>query len=370
LASGKSLSPDGWRISVKIRTMKAIAAHPLAPDAPDVFTSITLPEPEPEPHDIVVQVHAVSVNPIDNKMRMTPAGKGEKTGRILGWDAAGVVHALGSQATRFKVGDPVFYAGSVVRSGANAQRHCVDERIVGRKPATLSFADAASLPLTSLTAWEAMFEHMGIGARLFEVDALPIEKTLLIIGGAGGVGSIACQLGRQVPGLTVVATASREASQQWCRQMGAHHVVNHKEDLGAQFKQAGLAAPDYVLINTEPDPYFDALARLIAPFGKICAIVNASGAMDVMKLRTKAAEFSWQGMFTRSNFQTADMVQQAHILDKVAQWVDQGKLRTTRNIDFGDMTPQHLSDAHIAINQASMIGKGVLHWIADQQENS
>ena len=191
------------------------------------------------------------------------------------------------------------------------------------------------------------------------------EKTLLVVGGAGGVGSVACQLGALVPGLKVVATASREASKQWCLQMGAHHVVNHKEDLAAQFRQAGLAAPDYVLLNTEPDPYFDGLARMIAPFGRICSIVNANSEMDMMKLRNKAAEFSWQGMFTRSNFQTADMIQQANILDKVAQWVDQGKLQTTLNADFGEMTPQHLSDAHVAINEASMIGKGVLQWIAD-----
>lgn len=348
--------------------MKAITAYPIVPDAPGAFALVELPDPTPEAHDILVRVHAVSVNPIDNKMRMTPTRKGGADGRVLGWDAAGVVQAVGSEASRFKVGDTVFYAGSVVRSGVNAQLHCVDERIVGRKPGSVSFADAASLPLTSLTAWEAMFEHLGIGARWFEVNAAPTEKTLLIVGGAGGVGSIACQLARQVPGLTVVATASREASKEWCLQMGAHHVVNHKEDLAEQFKRDGLSAPDYVLLNTEPDPYFEALARLIAPFGRICSIVNASTSLDMMKLRNKSGEFSWQGMFTRSNFQTKDMIQQAHILDKVAQWVDQGKLRATRNTDFGEMTPEHLRDAHVAINNASMIGKGVLHWIADPSE--
>ncbi len=358
-----SVSPDGWPISVRIRSMKAIAAHPLAAHDPGAFEAVDLPDPTPEARDIVVKVHAVSVNPIDNKMRMTPGRDGQP--RVLGWDAAGTVHALGSAATRFSVGDRVFYAGSMMRSGTNAQLHCVDERIVGRMPASLGFADAASLPLTSLTAWEAMFEHLAIGARFFETDPVQTQKTLLILGGAGGVGSIACQLGRQVPDLTVVATASRDASRQWCLQMGAHHVVDHKADLAAQFKEAGLAKPDYVLINTAPEPYFTALSKLIAPFGRMCSIVNATDTLDMMKLRNKAAEFSWQGMFTRSNFQTADMVQQANILDKVSRWVDDGNLRATKSTDFGELSAEHLSDAHVAINDASMIGKAVLHWIAD-----
>lgn len=321
------------------------------------------PMPEVRPHDICVRVHAIGVNPIDTKVRMTSPLEGGLD-RTLGWDAAGVVGSVGDAVERWKPGDRVYYAGNILRPGTNSEWHCVDGRLVGRMPASLAFADAAALPLTALTAWEALFEHMRIGSTPFGFGDLPgRSRSLLIIGGAGGVGSVAIQLARQVPDLHVIATASREASRAWCEQMGAHEVIDHHDDLAQQLTDRGLAQPDYVLINHQPDSYFERVQKLLAPFGRVCSTVESGEPLDTAKLRSKAGSWSWQAMFARSNLHAVDMDMQGRILDLVGQWVDDAKLVTTRTTDFGDLTTDNLALAHQAIESGEMIGKGVLNGI-------
>jgi NADPH2:quinone reductase len=343
--------------------MRAITVKPGAADAPDTFMVSERPTPEVLPDDICVRVHAVGVNPIDTKMRMSPPAD-DGVDRTLGWDAAGVVESIGRAVSVWKPGDRVYYAGSILRPGANSEWHCVDGRLAGRIPASLSFADAAALPLTTLTAWEALFEHLHIGATPFGLPDLPErQRTLLIIGGAGGVGSIAIQLARQVPDLTVIATASRDESRQWCEQMGAHEVIDHRHDLGQQLENRGLTAPDYVLINRQPDSYFEPVRQLMAPFARVCSTVESGEPLDTVKLRGKAGSWSWQAMFARSNHHAADMDTQGRILGRVGQWIDDGRLVTTRTTDFGELTPENLAQAHGAIESGQMIGKAVLHGI-------
>ncbi|MGB7301382.1 MAG: zinc-binding alcohol dehydrogenase family protein [Burkholderiaceae bacterium] len=345
--------------------MQAISVKPLPADHADAFSLVQVDDPVAAANELLVRVHAVSVNPIDTKMRLAPVRDGSPE-RILGWDAAGIVVDAGAQTTRFKAGDRVFYAGSVRRSGTNAQLHCVDERLVGRMPTTLGFADAAALPLTTLTAWEALFEHMHVGGTEFGgADDIPRKRSLLIIGGAGGVGSVAIQLASQVPDLTVIATASRPESANWCRELGADAVIDHSGDFADQLKAEGLSGPDYVLMNTAPNRYFDSIADVLAPFGQICSIVDSTEPLDPMKLRSKAGAFVWQGMFVRSNLQTTDMAKQGRILDVASQWVDQGRLRSTRTTEFGPLTAANLAAAHQAIESGRTIGKAVLHWPQD-----
>ena len=342
--------------------MQAIESKPGPVDDPASFQLIERAVPALGDTDLLVNVQAVSVNPIDTKMRQAPLPDGQQ-GRVLGYDAYGTVAATGAQTSRFRIGDPVYYAGSVLRAGSNARQQLVDSRLVGHAPRTVDAAPAAAMPLTALTAWEALFEHLRIGGAEFGgVQDLSAQRTLLIVGGAGGVGSVAIQLARLVPALSVVATASRPESVAWCQKMGADHVINHRDDLVAQVKDAGIAAPDYILVNTSPEPYFGALAKLLAPMGRICSIVDARTPLDIMKLRNKAGEFSWQGMFTRSNWQTADMLKQGLILDRVADLIDTGALRTTSTRDFGALTPSTLAQAHQAVEAGTMIGKGTLYW--------
>ncbi|MFT7474532.1 MAG: NADPH2:quinone reductase [Verrucomicrobiales bacterium] len=343
--------------------MRAITVKPGAADAPGTFMVSERPKPEVLPDDICVRVHAVGVNPIDTKMRMSPPAD-DVVDRTLGWDAAGVIESVGSAASAWKPGDHVYYAGSILRPGANSEWHCVDGRLVGRMPASLSFADAAALPLTTLTAWEALFEHMHIGAIPFGLTDLPErQRTLLLIGGAGGVGSIAIQLARQVPDLTVIATASRDESRQWCEQMGAHHVIDHSHDLAQQLNDRALPAPDYVLINRQPDSYFDPVRELMAPFARVCSTVESGEPLDTVQLRGKAGSWSWQAMFARSNHKAPDMDTQGRILNQVGRWIDDGKLVTTRTTNYGELTPHNLAQAHQASESGTMIGKAVLDGI-------
>lgn len=346
--------------------MHAITVRPGAADAPGTFMLSDRPTPDVLPDDICVRVHAVSVNPIDVKVRMaTPA---DGVDRTLGWDAAGVIESVGTAVSDRKPGDKVYYAGSISRPGTNSELHCVDGRLVGRMPSSLSFADAAALPLTTLTAWEALFEHLCIGATPFGLtNLLQRSRTLLIIGGAGGVGSIAIQLARHVPDLKIIATASRDATRQWCEKLGAHEVINHHDDLGEQFEARVLPQPDYVLINHQPDRYFGPVSQLMAPLARICSTVGSAEPLDMGGLRSKAGSWSWEAMFARSDFQAADMYTQGRILDLVGEWVDDGKLMTTRTTDFGNLTPENLAQAHQAVESGEMIGKGVLHGIGLEQ---
>ncbi|MEJ7806863.1 MAG: zinc-binding alcohol dehydrogenase family protein [Telluria sp.] len=273
---------------------------------------IDLPMPEAGARDLVVRVEAISVNPVDYKMRgAAPEGDAP---HVLGWDVAGVVTAVGSEVSLFKVGDAVFYAGSIARQGANSAFHVVDERIVGRKPATLDFAQAAALPLTSITAWEALFERLGVSA-----SGADQGKSILIIGGAGGVGSMAIQLAKKLAQLTVVATASRPESAAWCKALGADHVVDHHGDLVAQLAALGTPAVDFILCLNDTDQHFAAMAAAIAPQGKICSIVQNVGPLAVQELFAKSATLVYELMFTRAMFGTADMIEQHKLLDAVGK---------------------------------------------------
>ena len=318
-----------------------------------ILQDIALPAPQPGARDLVVKVEAISVNPIDCKMRgAAPDGDGP---RVLGWDVAGVVTAVGAEASLFKVGDQVFYAGSLTRQGANSELHVVDERIVGRKPATLGFEQAAALPLTSITAWEALFERLGVSKKGADEG-----KPILIIGGAGGVGSIAIQLAKKLARLTVVATASRPESAAWCEELGADHVLDHNGDIVGQLAALGVPAVDYILCLNETDKHFAAMAAAIAPQGRICSIVRNEAPLAMEELFAKSATLVYELMFTRSMFGTADMIEQHKLLDAVAGLVDDGVLVTTVGEHHGAINAANIARAHATLEGRRAIGKIVL----------
>lgn len=327
--------------------MKAVVwREPLPATDPRSLVDAERPSPAPPSgHDLLVQVMAVSVNPVDTKIRMQPH-EGE---RILGWDAAGVVEAVGNEVTLFKPGDEVYYAGSVIRAGSYAQRQLVDERIVGKKPKSLDFAAAAALPLTTITAYESLVE------RLFVSPG----KTLLVIAGAGGVGSMAIQLGKCL-GLTVIATASRPESGRWCRELGAAHVIDHNEPLMQGLRAHGVEGVDYVLNCADTDRYWLESAEAVRPQGAICSIVAAARPVDLNALRAKSARFAWEGMFARSTYKTPDMVEQHRLLDRVSAWVDAKEIRTTMKHELEPINAENLRKAHQQIESRSTIGKIVL----------
>ena len=308
---------------------------------------------EPSGRDLRVAVKAISVNPVDYKVRKRatpPAGEY----KILGFDAAGIVEAVGPDVTLFKPGDEVFYAGSILRQGTNSEFHLVDERIVGSKPKSLAFAQAAALPLTSLTAWELLFDRLGA------VPGKSVDpRTLLIIGGAGGVGSILIQLTRRLTGLTVVATATRPESQKWCFELGAHGVVDHAKPLKAQIEK--LKAPPIALVAslTNTDLYYKAIAEFMAPQGKY-GLIDDPAEFNVAAFKGKAISVHWESMFTRSSFQTADMIAQHNLLNDVADLIDKGVLRTTINQTFGTINAANLKRAHALLESGKSRGKIVL----------
>ena len=335
--------------------MKAIGVLADRPtDAVSCLADIDLPDPVPGPLDVVVEVHAVSVNPIDLKMRRAKP-RPDGAPRVLGWDAAGIVQAVGADVRGFEMGQRVAYAGALMRAGCNSERHAVDARLVGHIPDALSFADAAALPLTTLTAWESLFDRLGLdpGGR----DA---GKTLLVIGGAGGVGSMTIQLARHIAGLRVVATASRDASRDWCLALGAEAVVDHRQALEPALKALGLTTVDAIVCLSEPDPYFAAMAALIAPHGRIVCAVEAAGALPMNLLRAKSASFCWEGMFTRSMYATADMIEQGRIVHRVAAWVSSGRLRSPRTHTLTPLNAASLREAHHRLAQGTHVGKLVI----------
>ena len=336
--------------------MKAVAyLQPLPIDHIDALLDADLPEPEPTGHDLRVRVAAVSVNPVDTKIRRgaKPAAGQPK---VLGWDAVGVVDAVGDAVTLFKPGERVWYAGDITRAGSNAEFQCVDERIVGRAPATLSDAHAAALPLTAITAWELLFDRFGVTPET--------RGTLLVVGGAGGVGSVLIQLARQLTGLAVVATASRPATQDWVRQLGAHHVIDHRQPLAAQVQRlvdGGQIAPvTHVASLTQTDQHWDQLVELLAPQGKIGLIDDPAAPLDVMQLKRKSLSLHWELMFTRSLFHTADMQRQHELLNRVADLVDAGRVRSTLAQHFGTINAANLRRAHAQIESGTTLGKIVL----------
>jgi NADPH2:quinone reductase len=333
--------------------MRAVGfRHSLPIDREEALIDIEIDKPVAQGRDLLVEVKAVSVNPVDTKVRKRTDPKGGEP-KILGYDATGVVAAVGPDATLFKPGDAVWYAGSIIRPGTNSEFHLVDERIVGRKPGKLDFAAAAALPLTSITAWEVLFDRFGI-AR----DG-GAGKSLLIIGGAGGVGSIAIQLARTLTRLTVIATASRPETTAWCRELGAHHVIDHSQAMPEQVKAIGHRFVDYIFGVTESGAHFDAIAEMVAPQGKF-GLIDDPKSLDVAKLKGKSASLHWEAMFTRSTFQTADMEAQHRLLDEVAYMVDNGTIRTTVQENLGRIDAANLRRAHAMIESGRTRGKIVL----------
>ena len=304
------------------------------------FAEVELPKPSPSGHDLLVRVTAVSVNPVDYKQRKQATGS-----RILGWDAAGTVEAVGDEVTLFQPGDQVYYAGDVTRPGCNSEFHLVDERIVGRKPSSLGFAEAAALPLTSITAWEAFFDRMKVQGG----------RRMLIINGAGGVGSIGIQLARHA-GLNVIATASRPESVAWVKSLGADDVVDHRKPLPAQVKPV-----DYVAnFSGDLDSYWEAMTEIVAPQGALVAIVGNTKPLAMEAVRAKSATLCWELMFTRPRFKTPDMIEQHKLLNQVADLVDAGKLRSTLKERLSPINGANLQKAHAKVESGTMIGKLVL----------
>jgi zinc-binding alcohol dehydrogenase family protein len=334
--------------------MKAVGYKKSLPieDAEALF-DFEAAKPEARGHDIRVAVKAISANPVDYKVRKRAAPPAGEI-KILGFDAAGVVDAVGPEVTLFKPGDEVFYAGSILRQGTNAEFHLVDERIVGRKPKTLSFAQAAALPLTSITAWELLFDRLGA------VPGKSLDpRTLLIVGGAGGVGSILIQLARRLTGLTVVATATRPESQKWCLELGAHAVIDHSKPMKEQIDKLKLAPVGLVASLTYTDQHYKTIAEFVAPQGRF-GLIDDPPEFNVAAFKGKSVSVHWESMFTRSSFQTPDMIAQHHLLNDVADLIDKGVLRTTLDQTFGTISAANLKRAHALLESGKSRGKIVL----------
>ncbi len=333
--------------------MKAVGYKVPGPIAEDAsLVDIDLPRPVAEGGDILVEVKAVSVNPVDYKIRSsTPPADGDW--KVLGWDAAGIVQEVGPDVTQFAVGDEVYYAGSLIRSGTNAQFHLVDARIVGRKPASLDWAEAAALPLTTLTAWEAMFDRLDV------TKPVPGAAAILIIGGAGGVGSIAIQIARQRTDLIVISTASRPQTQEWVKGLGAHHVIDHSRPLAPQIAELNIGAPAFVFSTTHTEQHASDIAELIAPQGRF-GFIDDPKALDVMLFKRKAVSIHHELMFTRSLYGTPDMDEQGKILNSLAVLVDDGKIRTTLTEKLSPINAANLKTVHALIESGAARGKIVL----------
>lgn len=334
--------------------MKAIGYHQSLPlTHPDALIDLDLPAPAPGPRDLLVRVAAVSVNPVDTKVRRHRAPQPGQP-EILGWDAVGTVEALGADVSGFAVGDRVYYAGAINRPGSNAELHVVDHRIAARAPTTLSDADAAALPLTAITAWELLFDRLGV------LEGGGAGQTLLVTGAAGGVGSILVQLARQLTELRVVGTASRPQTQDWVRSLGAHAVIDHSQPLRPQLVAAGVAEVELIASLTHTDQHWDALVDLAAPQGRIGLIDDPATPLDVMALKRKALSLHWEMMFTRSMFGTRDIAAQGQLLARVAGLVDTGRLRSTVSEHLSPINAAQLRRAHALVESGRMRGKVVL----------
>ncbi|MFG0721818.1 zinc-binding alcohol dehydrogenase family protein [Pseudomonas sp. GLN_6] len=335
--------------------MKAVAYyHSLPADHADALLDVELPTPTPGPRDLLVEVKAISVNPVDTKIRRNVAPT-DGAAKVLGWDASGIVKAVGSEVSLFQPGDRVYYAGAINRAGANSELHVVDERIVGHMPNSLPFAEAAALPLTAITAWELLFERLQITQGNADQG-----QSLLIVGAAGGVGSVLVQLARQLTGLTVIGTASRPETQAWVRELGAHHVIDHRQPLSEELKRIGIDQVTHVASLTQTDQHFAQLVEALAPQGRLALIDDPEQPLDIMQLKRKSLSLHWELMFTRSLFETADMIEQHRLLDRVAELVDAGTLRTTLGEHFGSINAANLRRAHALLESGTAKGKIVL----------
>jgi zinc-binding alcohol dehydrogenase family protein len=339
--------------------MKAIGFYQFLPvEDPQSLVEVEVPTPEPGGRDLLVRVKAVSVNPVDVKVRSRHKTAASEP-QVIGWDAAGVVEGTGSDVSLFKTGDEVYYAGDITRPGCNSQYHLVDERIVGRKPASLSFEQAAAMPLTTITAWEALFDRLGVAKSVAAGQAQP---SVLIIGGAGGVGSIATQLAKTVAGCRVVATASRSESAQWCRANGADEIIDHHKPFAEEFKRINADEVDYILCFNSTEMHIQNMADVIKPQGKICTIVETkdSQPVNINVFQAKSVGIMWELMFTRPMFKTPDMQAQHDLLNEAGRMLDAGLLKTTMTENYGPLTAENLRRAHGKIESGSMIGKLVL----------
>ncbi|SFS90761.1 zinc-binding alcohol dehydrogenase family protein [Marininema halotolerans] len=335
--------------------MKAVGFYRYLPiEDPESLLDLKIEKPRPKGRDVLVRVNAIAVNPVDYKVR-SPKEKVEKSPKILGWDVAGVIEEVGPDTTLFKPGDAVYYAGDITRPGGNSQFHLVDERIVGKKPSSLNDAEAAALPLTTITAYEALFDRMNIPSEPTKNK----NKSLLIIGAAGGVGSIAIQLAKWA-GLKVIGTASRAESIAWVKEQGADHTINHYEEFFPQLQEVGHETVDYILCLNATDKHWVNMAKVIAPQGKICSIVETDTPLDLTLLKSKSATFAWELMFTRPMYQTEDMIEQHHLLNKVADLVDNKVVKTTLTNRLSPINAENLRKAHQLLEQENAIGKTVV----------
>ncbi|PJK11882.1 Zn-dependent oxidoreductase [Lysobacteraceae bacterium NML95-0200] len=338
--------------------MKAVGFNqPLPISHPESLVDLELPDPDYGEHDLLVEVQAIAVNPVDTKMRRS-AASAKGIWRIPGWDAVGRVRAVGTSVNGFQPGDRVFYAGAIDRPGACAQLQAVDARIAAHAPAALDDEAAAALPLTALTAWETLFDRLDVGKPV--AGAAP---AIVVIGAAGGVGSITLQLARALTELTLIATASRPETTQWVRQCGAHHVIDHGKPLSAQIEALGLDAPAFVFSTTHTDDYLADIVTLISPQGRI-ALIDDPKSLDIALLKRKSLSLHWEFMFTRSLMATSDMQRQQDILCKVAELANQGKLGSTRTRSFGLINAANLRKAHELIESGRSIGKLTLSGFA------
>ena len=335
--------------------MKAVAYYQSLPaDHREALQDVQLDAPTPGPRDLLVEVRAISVNPVDTKIRLGVAPE-NGAAKVLGWDATGVVKAVGSEVSLFQTGDRVFYAGAIDRAGANSELHLVDERLVGHMPNSLSFAEAAALPLTAITAWELLFERLQVSEG--SVDQ---GQSLLIVGAAGGVGSILTQLARRLTGLTVIGTASRPETQAWVRELGAHHVIDHSKPLSEELARIGIGQVTHVASLTQTDQHYAQLIESLEPQGRLALIDDPLQPLDVMQLKRKSLSLHWELMFTRSLYQTADMIEQHRLLERVSDLVDSGVLKTTLGEHFGRIDAANLRRAHALLESGKAKGKIVL----------
>lgn len=334
--------------------MKAVGLYKYLPIGdPESLLDLDVPKPEAMGRDLLVRVEAVSVNPVDTKVRA--AGKPERIEpHVLGWDAAGVVETVGQAVTLFKPGDQVYYAGDITRPGSNSQYQLVDERIVGRKPSSMTMEEAAAVPLVTITSYEALFDRLGL-----RFDGTFKGRTILIIAGAGGVGSMATQLAK-IAGLTVLSTASRPDSIAWVRHLGADHVLNPRQPLGPQIEAAGYPLVDYIFNCADTDGYWDVMADVVIPQGKICTIVENKRPLNQQLLKLKSLTHVWELMFTRPKYQTDDMIEQHRLLNRAADWIDSKKLKSILRETMKPINAANLRKAHARLESGTMIGKLVL----------
>ncbi len=332
--------------------MKAIVHGDITLPASDprALQDAVLTDPTPGAHDLLVEVRAVAVNPVDTKVRQ---GLVERESKVLGWDVSGVVREVGSAVSRFAVGDEVYYAGELFRPGCNSELHLVDEHLAGHKPKSLDHAQAAALPLTAVTAWELLFDRLGVA------EGGGAGQQLLVMGAAGGVGSVLVQLARQLTELTVIGTASRAETQDWVRELGAHHVIDHHQPLRPQLEALGLDGVTLVASLTHTDQHYAQLVEALRPQGRL-AVIDDPEQLDAVPMKLKSLSLHWELMFTRSLFQTPDKVRQHEILERVAQLVDQGTLKTTLGEHLGRIDAANLRRAHALLESHQARGKLVL----------